>query len=111
MISPSVVETEGDQVVVNETEKARTILGKEAEESGAVPLPPVAAITAQTRTVEVQPAGPGHPATATTTTVTQVAPVSRSTSIVPAASSPAPDVGKARMPKDAPAVQPPTSLP
>jgi type II secretion system protein D len=111
MISPSVVETEGDQVVVNEAEKARTILGKEAEESGSAAPPPVAAVAAQTQTVEVQPAQNGRPATATTTTVTQVSPVSRTTSIVPSASSPAPDVGKAKLPKDPPALPPPTTLP
>jgi type II secretory pathway component GspD/PulD (secretin) len=111
MISPSVVETEGDQVVVNEAEKARTILGKEAEESGSAAPPPVAAVAAQTQTVEVQPAQNGRPATATTTTVTQVSPVSRTTSIVPSASSPAPDVGKAKLPKDPPPLPPPTTLP
>jgi type II secretion system protein D len=104
MIQPTVVDTEADQVVVNEAEKARTILGKEAEESAAPPPPPVAAVVTQTSTTEVEPAGPGHPPIATTTTVTKSSPVSPTTSLVPAASSPAPDVGKAKLPKDTPTI-------
>ncbi len=111
MIQPTVVDTEADQVVVNEAEKARTILGKEAEESGTPPAPPVAAVVTETRTTEVSPAGPGHPPVATTTTVTKSSPVSPTSSIVPAASSPAPDVSHARLPRDAPPVPPPTTLP
>ena len=105
MIQPTVVDTEADQVVVNEAEKARTILGKEAEESSAPPPPPpIAAVETQTSTTEVQPAGPGHPPIATTTTVTKSSPVSPATSLVPAASTAAPDVGKARLPKDTPTI-------
>ena len=111
MISPTVVETEADQVVVNEAEKARTILGKEAEESSAPQLPPVAAVVTETKTTEVRPAGPGRAPVATTTTVTRSSPVTPSGSLVPAASSPAPDVSHARLPKDAPPVPPPTTLP
>jgi general secretion pathway protein D len=111
MIQPTVVDTEADQVVVNEAEKARTILGKEAEEAGTPPAPPVAGVTTQTQLTRVTPAGPGHPAATTTTTITKSSPVSPSTSIVPAASTPAPDVGKARLPKDPPPLAPPASLP
>jgi len=98
MIQPTVVDTEADQVVVNEAEKARTILGKEAEESSAPPPPPVTAVVTQTSTTKVQPAVPGQPPMATTTTVTKSSPVSPSTSLVPAASTAAPDVGKAKTP-------------
>jgi general secretion pathway protein D len=111
MIQPTVVDTEADQIVVNEAEKARTILGKEAEESGAPTPPPVTAVVTQTRTTEVSPGGHGQPPVATTTTVTKTSPVTPSGSIVPEASTPAPDVGKARLPKDARPVPPPAVLP
>ena len=110
MIQPTVVDTEADQIVVNEAEKARTILGKEAEETSAPTPPPVAAVVTQTRTTEVSPGGPGQPPVATTTTVTKSSPVTPSGSIVPQASTPAPDVGKARLPKDARPVPPSTSI-
>jgi len=109
MIQPTVVDTEADQVVVNETEKARTILGKEAEESGAPPAPPVAEVVTQTQLTREQAADSDHPATTTTTTVTQRSPVSPNPSLVPAASTPAPDVGKAKLPKDSPSLAPPSS--
>jgi general secretion pathway protein D len=114
MIQPSVVETEGDQVVVNEAEKARTILGHEAEQSGddAAITAPVTAVVTKTRVTNVIPPGPGHPAARTiTTTETQASPVSPASSLVPAASSPAPDVGKAKLPKDAPPVATPSTIP
>jgi type II secretory pathway component GspD/PulD (secretin) len=99
MIQPSVVETDGDQVVVNEAEKARTILGREAESSDLVSLPPVAAVVEKTRETTTEPASPGHPyTTKTTSTTIRTSPVSPTSSIVPAASSPAPDVGKAKVP-------------
>ena len=109
MIQPTVVDNEADQVVVNETEKARTILGKEAEESGAPPAPPVAEVVTQTQLTREQAADSDHPATTTTTTVTQRSPVSPNPSLVPAASTPAPDVGKAKLPKDSPSLAPPSS--
>ena len=114
MIQPSVVETDGDQVVVNEAEKARTILGHEAEQSGdETPITaPVTAVVTKTQVTNVIPPSPGHPVARTiTTTETQASPVSTTPSLVPAASSPAPDVGKAKLPKDAPAVPTPTTLP
>jgi general secretion pathway protein D len=99
MIQPSVVETDGDQVVVNEAEKARTILGREAESSDLVSTPPVTAVVEKTRETTTEPAGPGHPyTTKTTSTTIRTSPVSPTSSIVPAASSPAPDVGKAKIP-------------
>jgi general secretion pathway protein D len=99
MIQPSVVETDGDQVVVNEAEKARTILGREAESSDLVTTPPVAAVVEKTRETTTEPAGPGHPyTTKTTSTTIRTSPVSPTSSIVPAASSPAPDVGNAKVP-------------
>jgi general secretion pathway protein D len=114
MIQPSVVETEGDQVVVNEAEKRRTILGKEAEESpdDSSFTPPVSGVVTRTREVQMQPPGPnGQPARSITTTVTKTSPVSPNPSLVPAASSPAPDVGKGKLPKDAPPVPAPSPLP
>jgi general secretion pathway protein D len=105
MIQPTVVDSEADQVVVNEAEKARTILGKEALESAAPPAPPITGVVTQTRFTSVHPNG-----SATTTTVTKSSAVSPATSIVPESSTPAPDVGKAKLPKDAPSVSSP-SLP
>jgi general secretion pathway protein D len=112
MISPTVIETDADQILANESEKARTILGHEAENTVAAPAPRIAAVVTQTRETRVRPAGPGHPIpTKTTTTVTRSSPVSPTASLVPAASSPAPDVGKARLPEDPPAAPSPISLP
>jgi type II secretion system protein D len=110
MIQPTVVDTEADQVVVNEAEKARTILGKEAVEAAVPPAPPVAGVVTQTQVTDIHPSGPG-PREATTTTVTRSSPVSPDLSLVPAASTPAPDVGKAKLPKDAPPLSPPATLP
>ena len=114
MIQPSVIETEGDQVVVNEAEKARTILGHEAKQSAdeAALTAPVTAVVTRTQVTNVLPPGPGHSAARTiTTTETQASPVSPASSLVPAASSPAPDVGKAKLPKDAPPVPAPAVIP
>jgi general secretion pathway protein D len=113
MISPTVIETEADQVVANEAEKARTILGQDAESANAAPVPlPVAGVVTQTEETHVRPAGPGHPVpTETTTTVTKSSPVSPDHSLVPAASTPAPDVGKARLPGDSPPAPSPVTMP
>jgi len=110
MIQPTVVETEADQVVVNEAEKTRTILGKEAQEAGAPVTLPVTAVVTRERTTSVRSSA-GGPSQATTTTVTKTSPVSPSHSIVPAASTPAPDVGKGKLPKDAPPVPSPVTTP
>jgi general secretion pathway protein D len=83
MIQPTVVETDADQIAVNEAEKRRTILGQEAIEAAGTPG---TSTTTTTTTVTVKPPG----ASAATP------------SIVPAASSPAPDVGRG-VPPDAPA--------
>jgi general secretion pathway protein D len=107
MIQPTVIDTEADQVVVNEAEKARTILGKEAEESSAPMALPVSEVVTQTQLTRVHPAGAGQPAATTTTTIIKSSSVSPTSSIVPAASTPAPDVGKARLPKDPPPLSPP----
>jgi general secretion pathway protein D len=107
MISPSVVETEADQVVVNEAEKRRTILGREAESSMTATAPEGGAVTTQT-TTQVQSSS--SPSTQTTT-VTKTSPISPSHSLVPEASSPAPDVSHGKLPKDAPPVPSPATLP
>jgi Flp pilus assembly secretin CpaC len=111
MIQSTVIDTEADQVVVNEAEKARTILGKEAEVFAGAPTPPVAGVVTQTRLTQMRQAGPSRPATTTTTTITKSSPVSPATSIVPAESTPAPDVGKAKLPTDAPPLSPPNAVP
>jgi general secretion pathway protein D len=113
MISPTVIETDADQVLANEAEKSRTILGRDAENAGTAPsAPPVTAVVTQTKETSIRPSGPGHPvATETTTTVTKSSPVSSSTSLVPAASTPAPDVSKGRLPKDSPAAPSPVTIP
>ncbi len=92
MIQPTVVANDADQVAVNEIEKQRTILGKEASEAAAP-------ITTTTTTQEVTTQkNPGQPpvrtATKSTTTRTESA---------------APDVVNGGLPKDAPAPPPPTS--
>ncbi|MCE0484265.1 MAG: hypothetical protein LV479_08515 [Methylacidiphilales bacterium] len=87
MIQPTVVETDVDQIAANEAEKQRTILGREAEAAATGSLPEGAA-----------------PQATTTTTIIQTRP----SSIVPAVSSPAPDVSNGKMPKYTPA-SPPTT--
>jgi type II secretion system protein D len=84
MIQPTVVETDTDQIAVNEAEKRRTILGQDAISAAGTPA--TSTTTTTTTTVTVKPPG---------ASVAQP-------SIVPAASSPAPDVGRG-MPTDAPA--------
>jgi len=87
MIQPSVVETDADQIAVNEAEKQRTILGREAVEAatGVAEPPPQPKTGAPTQTT-----GPTSGA-----------------SPVPASSSPAPDVGNGQMPKYQSAPKPP----
>jgi general secretion pathway protein D len=112
MISPTVIETDADQVLSNEAEKARTILGRDAESAVAAPASQVAAVVTQTRETTVRSSGPGHPVPIeATTTVRRSSPISSSTSFVPAASSPAPDVSKGRLPKDSPAAPSPVTVP
>jgi type II secretory pathway component GspD/PulD (secretin) len=144
MIQPTVVETDADQLAVNEAEKQRTILGREAADAATgttttttqLPPPPpvivpVPALEPQTDTksmsIRYSPynSKTGTSTTTTTTTVT-VKPVPAGavpsaetptgptgpTSLVPALSSPAPDVSNGQMPKYSPTpVQPPTTSP
>ncbi len=134
MISPQVIETEADQIAVNEAEKQRTILGHEAVETAngptsdtlkaapapvLLPVPPPAGVDVKsmtTRTTTSSPynskAGSSSHTTTTTTTTTVQAPAtvltpSAPTSVVPALSSPAPDVQNGSMPH----MNPPTPLP
>ena len=134
MIEPSVVETEADQIAVNEEEKQRTILGREAVEAAtgvAEPLPPPPGLPptspviqpqASTQTVTIRSAaynskGGSSTTTTTTTTVeknptTVLTPLGPTTPTgpVPAASTPAPNVGNGQMPKIYPPT-PPTTAP
>jgi general secretion pathway protein D len=136
MIQPTVVETDADQLAVNEAEKQRTILGREAADTanGTTETPPAPApvlepvptpqIDAKSMTIRYSPynSKSGSATTTTTTTVT-VKPAypagpptsetpSGPTSLVPALSSPAPDVSNGQMPKYSPTpVQPPTTQP
>ena len=104
MIQPHVIETDEDQIAVNEAEKARTILGQEAEETA--PRKTVTE-TIETTTTQVRPPlvqvrsiddAKAIPASTTTTQTIEVDHTSPEHSIVPAASSAAPDVGHARLP-------------
>jgi len=106
MIQPTVVETDADQVAVDEAEKQRTILGREAVDAATgpsveAPSPRIDAQAASVRsstynskvgssvTVKSSPASPPP-----------ISPAS-SSSTVPAATSPAPDVSNGQLPKDA----------
>jgi hypothetical protein len=95
MIQPTVVETDADQIEVNEAEKRRTILGKEAEEAAA----PVTTTTTVTRQVTT-PRPDGLPPLRTSIQSTSVR-----------TESAAPNVVNGGLPKDAPAPPPPTSNP
>jgi general secretion pathway protein D len=115
MISPTVVETEADQVLANESEKARTILGREAENTATQTTPPeggavTTETTTQVRGSALQPSGTVAPVSQTTTVI-RSSPISPTRSLVPAASTPAPDVSKGKLPKDAPPVASPAPLP
>jgi general secretion pathway protein D len=133
MIEPSVIETDADQVAVNEAEKQRTILGREAVEAatgvtepapqppGISPLSPIIEPQPGTKTVTIRQAtynSKGGPTTQTTTTTIQNNPTSVMTPLgpttptgpVPAVSTPAPDVGNGQLPKVNPP-NPPTTAP
>jgi general secretion pathway protein D len=137
MIQPSVIETDADQIEVNEAEKQRTILGREAVEAATgvtapVALPvvlPVAPLTlapqTEVKSVTIRSSGynsktgaPAKTTTTTTTTVTEkLVPTAETpsgpipTGLVPALSSPAPDVSNGQMPKYPPSGKPPTTSP
>jgi type II secretory pathway component GspD/PulD (secretin) len=120
MIQPSVIETDADQIAVNEAEKQRTILGHEAVDATAVPSSKPegeSALAPQVGTTSVtirsaaynSKTGSSGKTTTTTTTTTTLTPISTSvmtplgpttpTGPVPAVSSPAPDVSNGQMPK------------
>jgi general secretion pathway protein D len=67
MISPTVIETDADQVLANEAEKARTLLGHSAEETVASPSPKAAGIIAPASETRIDPAGLDHPVPTQTT--------------------------------------------
>jgi general secretion pathway protein D len=123
MIQPSVIETDADQIAVNEEEKQRTILGREAVEaaSGVAEPPPTLtlvpppAVSTETVRYGVYNSKTGSTTKTTTTTtikkipttvITPLGPTSP-TGPIPALSSPAPDVGNAQLPK----VNPPSPTP
>jgi general secretion pathway protein D len=126
MIQPSVIETDADLIAVNEAEKRRTILGREAVETAtgateSTPPPvvqPALAPQADVKSMTIRSSAynskTGTSTRTTTTTVTvKPAPTTETptgpipASSVPALSSPAPDVGNGQMPK----INPPTPLP
>jgi general secretion pathway protein D len=134
MIQPSVIETDADQIAVNEQEKQRTILGREAVEAATgvtAPTPPppglqpyspitqpIGATTTTTthHTVYNSKTGVVTPITTTTTTIQKVpttvmTPLGPTTPTgpVPALSTPAPDVGNAQLPHVNPPSQPTTA--
>jgi type II secretion system protein D len=128
MIQPTVVATDADQIAVNEAEKQRTILGREAveaatgvpaaQQSALVPVSPFATETSETTTTtQTAPFNSkgihySGGASSTTTTTVQRIPTQQMTPVgptsptgpVPALSTPAPDVQNGRMPT----VNPPT---
>jgi general secretion pathway protein D len=124
MIQPTVVETDADQIAVNEAEKQRTILGREAVETatgvtGPLPQPALApradvqSTTIRSSTYNSKTGAPTQTTTTTTLTVKRI-PTSETptgptsgTSPVPALSSPAPDVSNGQMPPYSPAPNPP----
>jgi general secretion pathway protein D len=125
MIQPTVVETDADQIAVNEAEKQRTILGREASEGldgNTHVAPPAIAPQMDVKSVQIRTSNynskSGAPLQSTTTTTTTVvvptdpnaATPTGPTSLVPALSSPAPDVSNGQMPKYGPTLaHPPTS--
>jgi general secretion pathway protein D len=111
-------DTDADQIAVNEAEKQRTILGREAAETAAgvaEPLPQPAAPSALAQQAEVKSttihsstynSKTGASTTTTTTVTVKPGPTAETptgplpgASPVPALSSPAPDVGNGQMPK------------
>lgn len=112
MIQPTVVETDEDQIAANEAEKQRTILGRDAVQAATG----LVQTSVQTTTVQTETKVKTVPVkTKTTTTKVTVkssgTPASQptsATSIVPAASSAAPDVSNGRMPGD---IKPPPPAP
>lgn len=94
MIQPTVVATDADQQAINEIEKRRTILGKEAEEAAG----PITITTSTHKITESATPGALPVRTDTHSTTIRV-------------ESAAPNVVNGGLPKDAPAPPPPTSSP
>jgi general secretion pathway protein D len=109
MIQPTVVETDADQVAVNEEEKQRTILGREAEEAASG----IKTTTTITTTRTNASAGRNSDSKSIIEQSSEknsdesLAPVAPNS--VPAASTAAPDVGNGRMIKDNPPLISPTT--
>jgi hypothetical protein len=95
MIQPTVVATDADQIAVNETEKQRTILGKEAEEAAG----PTTIVTTTDKVTETRGNGSVIPVRTDT----------RSTTV--RTESAAPNVVNGGLPKDAPAPPSPSVAP
>ena len=111
MIQPTVVETDADQIAANETEKRRTILGREAQDAASYTLPqadskvPVRPSTSgdigvAVPTHETLPIVTVKPAPATPPPKNSNS--SAHSGTAPAASSPASAASKGQMPKDSP---------
>jgi type II secretion system protein D len=107
MIQPTVVETDADQIAANETEKQRTILGREAEDAASYTLPktnpkvPVHPPASGDIGVQV----PSHETQPIVTVksvpkVTSAKSTKAKSKVVPTASSPAPDVSNGQMPNN-----------
>jgi len=134
MIQPTVVETDADQIAVNEAEKQRTMLGRDAVEAAtgvAEPLPQpvgqaslapqadIKSVTIRSSAYSSKAGAPARTTTTTTTVTVQPGPTAETptgptpaTSPVPALSSPAPDVSNGQMPKyPSPPKPPPTTSP
>jgi general secretion pathway protein D len=94
MIQPTVVATDADQIAVNETEKRRTILGKEAEAAAA----PTTITTTTDKVTETYGTGAVPVRTDTRSTTVRM-------------ESAAPNVVNGGLPKDAPPPPPPTINP
>lgn len=111
MIQPTVVETDEDQIVANENEKQRTILGREAEDA-AEGSP--GTTTTKTVTTVTTPSGKTHSVSKTVVSPhaarpAVLVPPSRPPGLVPILSSPAPDVSNGKLPPDLPSTPSPTS--
>jgi general secretion pathway protein D len=113
MIQPTVIANDADQLAVNEAEKQRTILGREAEGAAGGPATPLASSPAvlglepmtnpeldiRKITTTTTTSKPGtNPQTTTTTTHVILPNTTGPTTLVPALSTPAPDVSNGKMP-------------
>jgi general secretion pathway protein D len=122
MIQPSVIETDADEIAVNQAEKQRTLLGREAEvTASSVPeslpqpeltLTPAPQADAKSVTIRTPAAYHSKDDTSTTSATTTVTPVPTGSAPVPALSSPSPDVSNGHAPGyPAPPSPPPTTAP